>query len=264
MCLILLAWRARADYPLVLAANRDEFYLRPSAPAQFWKDRPDILGGRDLEKGGTWLAVSRAGRLAAVTNYRDGRGRRAARRSRGELVAGFVAGTDEPDRYVAGLAATAADYDGFNLVVGSLWGGIAYYSNRGGAPHRLQPGVHGLSNHLLNSPWPKVERGKAGLLDLLAAPVDDLVPALFALLEDQTPPPDHLLPDTGVGHAWERVLSTAFVRTPDYGTRCTTVILADAAGQVRFIEHTHAVGTSPAERRAYAFQASPAIAGATP
>jgi len=264
MCLILLAWRAREDYPLVLAANRDEFYRRPSAPAQFWDDEPGVLGGRDLEKGGTWLAVSRSGRLAAVTNYRDGRGRRAAPRSRGELVASFVAGTDAPDRYVAGLAASAADYDGFNLLVGSLWDGIAYYSNRGGAPHQLQPGVHGLSNHLLNSPWPKVERGKAGLLDLLAAPAGELVPALFSLLEDQTPAPDDLLPDTGVGHAWERVLSTAFIRSADYGTRCTTVILADAAGQVRFIEHTHALGLTGAQRREYAFRANPPIAAATP
>jgi uncharacterized protein with NRDE domain len=180
------------------------------------------------------------------------------------LVADFVAGTEEPDEYVAGLAATAAQYDGFNLVVGSLWDGIAYYSNRGGAPHRLQPGVHGLSNHLLNSPWPKVERGKAGLLDLLAAPAEELVPALFALLEDQTPPPDHLLPDTGVGHAWERILSTAFIRAADYGTRCTTVILADATGQVRFIEDTHALGATPAQRREYAFRASPSSATAAP
>jgi uncharacterized protein with NRDE domain len=264
MCLILLAWRTRDDYPLVLAANRDEFYGRPSAPAQFWEDQPGVLGGRDLEKGGTWLAVSRSGRLAAVTNYREGRSRRAAARSRGELVADFVAGTDEPERYLARLASSRADYDGFNLLVGSLWDGMAYYSNRGGAPHGLQPGVHGLSNHLLNSPWPKVERGKAGLLDLLAAPEHELVPALFSLLEDQTPPPDHLLPDTGVGHAWERVLSTAFIRTPDYGTRCTTVIVADARGQVRFIEHTHGVGTTAAQRREYAFRASPSIASATP
>lgn len=260
MCLILLAWRARSDYPLVLAANRDEFYQRPTAAVQFWDDHPDVIGGRDLEQGGTWLAVSRGGRIAAVTNYRDGRGRRRAPRSRGELVANFVAGSESPVDYLTRLTASAADYDGFNLLVGSLQDGMAYYSNRGGAPHRLAPGVHGLSNHLLNSPWPKVERGKAGLLDLLAAPEGELVPALFTLLEDQSHSPDHLLPDTGVGHDWERVLSSAFIRTAEYGTRSTTVILATAAGQVRFIEHTHPVGTTAAQRREFTFQTEPTSA----
>jgi uncharacterized protein with NRDE domain len=257
MCLILLAWRARADYPLVLAANRDEFYSRPTAPAQFWADRPEILAGRDLEKGGTWLAIGPNGRLAAVTNYRDGRAPRLGRRSRGELVSAFVTGTAPPLGYLESLAPIQSEFDGFNLLVGSLWDGIAYFSNRTGAPQPLAPGVHGLSNHLLNSAWPKVERGKAGLLDLLAAPVDRLESALFDLLEDQTAPAEHLLPDTGVGREWERTLATAFIRAPGYGTRCTTVVLADATGGVRFIEHTHAVDGQPAQRRTFSFQARP-------
>jgi uncharacterized protein with NRDE domain len=134
---------------------------------------------------------------------------------------------------------------------------MAYLSNRNGTPQPLAPGVHGLSNHLLNSPWPKVERGKAGLLDLLAAPSDQLVPGLFHLLEDRTPPADHLLPDTGVGREWERTLATAFIRAPGYGTRCTTVVLADAAGSVQFVEHTHAVDGQPARRREFSFHARP-------
>jgi uncharacterized protein with NRDE domain len=262
MCLILLAWQARADYPLVLAANRDEFYARPSAPAQFWDDHPEVLAGRDLEKGGTWLAIERSGRLAAVTNFRDGRAARLGRRSRGELVSAFVTGTAPPLGYLEHLQPIQSEFDGFNLLVGSLWDGMAYFSNRTGAPHPLAAGVHGLSNHLLNSPWPKVERGKAGLLDLLAAPADRLVPALFDLLEDQTPPAEHLLPDTGVGREWERTLATAFIRAPGYGTRCTTVVLADAAGGVHFIEHTHAVDGEPAQRREFSFQARPVSAAA--
>jgi uncharacterized protein with NRDE domain len=262
MCLILLAWQARPDYPLVLAANRDEFYARPSAPAQFWDDHPEVLAGRDLEKGGTWLAVGRNGHVAAVTNYRDGRAPRLGRRSRGELVSRFVSGTVPPLGYLEELRRIQSEFDGFNLLVGSLWDGITYLSNRTGGPQPLAPGVHGLSNHLLNSPWPKVERGKAGLLDLLAAPADRLVPALFDLLEDQTPPADHLLPDTGVGREWERTLATAFIRAPGYGTRCTTVVLADAGGAVRFIEHTHAVDGAPAARREFSFQARPLSAAA--
>lgn len=263
MCLILLAWQARSDFPLVLAANRDEFYARPSAPAQFWDEHPGVLAGRDLEKGGTWLAIGRSGRLAAVTNYRDGRNPRLGRRSRGELVSKFVTDTAPPLRYLETLRPIQSEFDGFNLLVGSLWDGIAYLSNRNGTPQALAPGVHGLSNHLLNSPWPKVERGKAGLLDLLAAPADRLVPALFDLLEDQTPPAGHLLPDTGVGQEWERTLATAFIRAPGYGTRCTTVVLADAAGGVRFVEHTHSVDGAPGERREFSFQARPVSETAT-
>jgi uncharacterized protein with NRDE domain len=262
MCLILLAWRVREDYPLILAANRDEFYSRPSAPAQFWDDVPDILAGRDLEKGGTWLGITRTGRLAAVTNYRDGRARRAATRSRGALVSGFLASTQGAEDYLASMERTASGYDGFNLLVGSVRDGLHYYSNRAGPPHALAPGVHGLSNHRLNSPWPKVARGKSGLLGLLAAPRAELVPALFALLEDQTRPGDHELPDTGVGTEWERVLSTAFIRTADYGTRCTTVLLADAAGGVEFIEHTHAVPNIESQRREYAFRIATGVSSA--
>ena len=255
MCLILLAWQVSPGYPLILAANRDEVYARPTAPAHFWTDRPDVLAGRDLDKGGTWLGVTRGGRLAAVTNYRDGRGPRRGIRSRGELVSSFLASNQNTNDYLQQVRQRGADYDGFNLLAGTL-DGLFYYSNRGEHPTELEPGVHGLSNHLLDSPWPKVERGKKALAGLGNADRHELIDGLLAVLADQTQPPDHALPDTGVGQDWERALATAFIRTPEYGTRSSTVLLVDVAGTVSFIERTHSTSGDPPVTQEYAFALS--------
>src|SRR5258706_6908216 len=156
MCLILFAWQAHPDYPLVVAANRDEWRDRPTAPAAWWDDAPDILAGRDLEAGGTWLGVTRAGRFAAITNFRDPSDRKSTAPSRGQLVADFLRGDDAPRDYLAALAAKAARYNGFNLLLADDKS-MCYFGSREGEIIDVAPGIHGLSNHLLDEPWPKVK-----------------------------------------------------------------------------------------------------------
>lgn len=235
MCLILLAWRAHPGFPLVFAGNRDEAHERPSTAADFWFDEPGIFGGRDLEKGGTWLGISRAGRLAAVTNYRGAAARKPAPRSRGELTAGFLRGSGEPRAYLESIAPDAAQYGGYSLLVGD-GERLCGFSNRGAGIEDLAPGVHGLSNHLLDTPWPKVTLGKRRVAALLASNEAELVEGLFAALADRTAAPDQDLPDTGVGAARERELSPAFIAAERYGTRASTVLLVSRGGQVTFIE----------------------------
>ena len=235
MCLILLAWRAHPEYPLVFAGNRDEAYERPSTAVDFWNDGPGIFGGRDLEKGGTWLGLTLAGRVAAVTNYRDGPARKPAPRSRGELAAGFLRGTDEPHAYLNRIAPHCAQYGGFSLLVGDRER-LCSFSNRGPGIEDLPAGVHGLSNHLLNTPWPKVTRGKRRVGDLLKANESELVKGLFDALADRTAAPAADLPDTGVGGGRERELSPAFIAGERYGTRASTVLLVSRGNEVTFIE----------------------------
>ena len=245
MCLILLALDTLPDYPLVVAANRDELYDRPTARAAFWEDAPAVLAGRDLRAGGTWLGMDRSGRLAAVTNFRQGEREPEARRSRGHLVSEFlVAPTDGRD-YLARVERDAALYNGFNLIAGDA-GALHYFSNRGAPARTLGPGVYGLSNHLLDSPWPKVTAGKSGLSALLAGH-GDLVSSLFALLADQRQAPNDLLPRTGVGPEWERLLSSAFIATERYGTRSSTVVLLGRDGRAVFAERSFGPGGAPGE-----------------
>ena len=238
MCLILLAWHAHPDYPLIFAGNRDEAYDRPSVAADFWKDQPDIFGGRDLEKGGTWLGLARAGRFAAVTNYRDGRARKAAPLSRGELTAGFLRGSGEPHDYLESVAPAAGQYGGFSLLVGNF-DRLCYLSNRGNGIEDLSPGVHGLSNHLLDTPWPKVRRGTQRLSALLKSGEAALLEGLFDALSDRSPAPDAELPDSGVGLPRERELSPAFIAGERYGTRASTVLLVNRGNEALFVERPY-------------------------
>jgi uncharacterized protein with NRDE domain len=244
MCLILLAWRVHPEFPLVFAGNRDEAYERPSAAAGFWADDPRIFGGRDLEKGGTWLGMTRTGRMAAVTNYRDGRAARTAPRSRGELTAAFLRGTDDPRAYLEGVAGCGADYGGYTLVVGDLERMVCI-SNRGRGIEEIAPGVHGLSNHLLDTPWPKVARGKERLSALMKADEAALVRGLFGALADSTVAPDAELPDTGVGLPRERELSCAFVAGERYGTRASTVLLVSRKDEVVCVERRFGAAGAP-------------------
>jgi uncharacterized protein with NRDE domain len=260
MCLILFAWHSHPDYPLILAGNRDEFYARPTAPAGFWDDHPQILAGRDLEQGGTWLGIHRSGRLAAVTNYRDGRAARRGTRSRGELVSGFLTSDLASEEYLQQVHRQRTAYDGFNLLIGTP-DGLFSYSSRSEQLTEVEPGVHGLSNHLLDSPWPKVERGKAALRELRDSNPEALIERLLAVLADRAPAPDHALPDTGIDLVRERVLSPAFIATPNYGTRCSTILLLDTTGQVSFTERTHPTDHDAEQTRRYAFTTTLPIIG---
>jgi len=250
LCLIVVAWRCRADLPLVVAANRDEWRDRPAQPAHWWTEPADLLAGRDLKAGGTWMGVTRSGRFAAVTNFRDPADRRSTARSRGGLVTEFLAGGESAPAYLARVAAAAAEYNAFNLIVGdatSLW----YYGSREGGARPVTPGIHGLSNHVLDEPWPKVVNGCAAMTRALEDA--DPAPLLFDFLASTEPAPDAALPQTGVALEWERRLSAALITGPDYGTRASTVLLVGADGHVAFEERTRAADGSEAGRARHEF-----------
>jgi uncharacterized protein with NRDE domain len=232
MCLIAIAWQAHPEYPLVVAANRDEWRDRPAVPAQWWSDHPDMLAGRDLQAGGTWMGITRHGRFAAVTNFRDPSERRSTALSRGSLVAEFLLGSASPADYLAGLAGRAAQYNGFNLLLGD-GRTLFYFGSREGETRAVEPGVHALSNHLLDEPWPKVTRAREAMRNSLANGDEPL----FAMLSDATPAPDHALPDTGVGLERERWLSPILIIGERYGTRASTVLRV-GRGKARFEERT--------------------------
>lgn len=252
MCLALFAYHTHPRYRLILAANRDEFYHRPTAAAAFWADDPDVLAGRDLEKGGTWLGITQNGRIAVITNYREGGANRADARSRGLLVSGFLQGNERPAEFLEKLKPEDGAYNGYNLIVGTC-NELHYHSNRTGEIRRLHDGVYGLSNHLLDTPWPKVKRSKETLFGLLDQDGQALIDGLFDMLADHSRPEDGQLPDTGSGMEWERLLSAAFIASPDYGTRSSTVVLIDKAGRGTFIERGFGPGGNPGEMAFHEF-----------
>lgn len=245
MCLILLAWRCHPQFPLVVAANRDEFFDRPTAAAAVWGDAPHVLAGRDLRAGGTWMGIDRHGRFAALTNFRDPALQRDGMRSRGELVADFLRREQPPEDYLDGVHTAAASYNGFNLLLADR-GNLIWYSNVDRKRRRLAPGIYGVSNHLLDTPWPKLVAAKSALTKALGALPDDT--ALLALLRDDRVYPDHSLPRTGVDIAWERLLSAAFVKSSDYGTVSSSVVLFDNRGTVVFDEQSWLPGAQPGKR----------------
>lgn len=230
MCLIVVGWRVHADYPLVVAANRDEFYARPTADAAPWSEAPAIFGGIDLEAGGTWLGLGKNGRFAAVTNVREP-GMSQGSRSRGLLTRDFLLADDPAIDYAQHLQSDL--YSGFNLLLGD-GASLAYCSNRDGAARQLPPGVYGLSNHLLDSPWPKLLTARQRFTAALTALPDES--AFFALLADDAIVADDSLPKTGVAIEWERLLSAVFVKSADYGTRASTVAWQRRDGAIRLHE----------------------------
>lgn len=225
MCVIYIAFDQHPGYPLILLANRDEYYARPSMAASYWVDFPDIYAGRDLVSGGTWLGVTRNGRFAAVTNYRDPSAP-AGTVSRGQLVAEYLKSNERPGDYVEKVMQVSSMYSGFNLIVGELSSRrkeLFYCSNRADGITELNTGLYGLSNHLLDTPWPKVTKGKSLLNSLVnsGGASDD---QYFAILADETLAADTELPSTGIPFEAEKALSAAFIRTPSYGTRCSTLV----------------------------------------
>jgi uncharacterized protein with NRDE domain len=237
MCLLLLANEAHPRYRLIAAANRDEFYARPTARLGWWDDRPEVLAGRDLEHRGAWMGVTRGGRFAALTNYREPGERIPGAASRGLLVSEFLAGSGGAIEFCRKLGRSAEAYNGFNLVLGD-GERLVWLSNRGGGPLVLQPGVYGLSNHLLGTPWPKLVGGLDELRAGLELDGDELVDHALALLADRAIPPDDQLPDTGFGVEWERILGARFIVSPDYGTRSSSVLLLHRDGGGLFVEQT--------------------------
>jgi uncharacterized protein with NRDE domain len=260
MCLLVFAWRRHPRYPLVLAGNRDEFHARAAAPAHWWDDPGDLLAGRDQQAGGTWLGVTRDGRAAVVTNYRELGERRRDAPSRGGLIVDYVRSRHAPERFLAELAPRARAYAGFNLIAGD-GSTLAWYSNRDTAPRVLPPGIYGLSNHLLDTPWPKLTRVRERFASALAA--DSLDPqALLALLDDRTPAADGERPDTGLPEELERALSAPFIVTPTYGTRCSTVLMTSADGRCDFIERRFDADGNGSGEASFAFDLTPQARGA--
>ena len=234
MCLILFAWQAHPEYELVLAANRDEFHARPTAPADFWDTQPGLLAGRDLEAGGTWMGITRQGRFAAVTNYREHQRPETTEQSRGALVTDYLLGDAGPAASAASLAGDG--YSGFNLLMGAP-GELAYASNRGRGPETVRPGVHGLSNHLLNTEWPKVEWGLVRFAGVLER--SDLDPeALFEIVLDGDRVGGALPGGVPPRLAPEELMRHLFIQSPVYGTRSSTVLLIGVNGQVYFEERS--------------------------
>ncbi len=251
MCLITLAYRAHRDFPLVVAANRDEYYTRPTRGLHFWDDHPELLAGRDLQAGGTWMGITRKGRFAAITNYRSATPVPDPARSRGMLTLDFLTGDSAPADYLQAICDQGDQYAGFNLLVGDR-NGIFYLSNVEGRVRALTPGIHSISNGLLDSGWPKQRRAETGLAAILdGQPGHE---ALAATVSDRSTAADEELPDTGVGLALERALSPQFIIMEEYGTRATTTLSVHEKGHVEVREQEFDAGGVASENRAQNFR----------
>ena len=245
MCLILFAFKQHEDYPLVVIANRDEYYARPTLAAHWWSDSPDILAGRDLEAQGTWMGVNKNGRFAAVTNVREPGGFSPGRLSRGKLTRDFLSSSEPPEVYLKGIEPNSHDYAGFNLLVGDS-SGLLFFSNRHPGIRDIQPGIHGVSNGLFDEAWPKLASGKKALATTLKSEFDDK--DLMEILTDKTTAEDNYLPETGVPLDIERMLSSRFIRSKDYGTRACSIVRFSSHGEIFFSEHNYNNGGKLADK----------------
>ncbi|GHM99434.1 hypothetical protein WSM22_09240 [Cytophagales bacterium WSM2-2] len=258
MCLIFLSVNEHPNYKLIVAANRDEFYARKTTAAEFWKNHPEILGGCDLEAVkpdgtcGTWMAVNKNGRIAMVTNYRDLKNIKSNAPSRGYLVTDFLLSQEPPESYLRKVEPKASEYNGFNLIVGSVEG-LFYLSNYKSGVDRIEHGLHGLSNALLDTPWPKVSKGKEQMKTLFAQPEIDAEKILEAL-RDEHQAPDSQLPDTGVGLERERMLSAMFIKSPNYGSRCSTIVTISQQNKIEFTERVYNLRTFEFTQQTFNFQ----------
>ncbi len=238
MCLITFAYNAHPKYRFILAANRDEFYARPTTVAHWWEDQNEILGGRDLLAKGTWMAIHRSGRFAAVTNYRDIQNIKSDVQSRGDLPVNFLISKKPPTDYSGKVYEIGSSYNGFNLI--TLDRGMTHVSNYGNRVNILEPGIYGLSNALLDTPWPKVTKAKKGFGQLIEKPFE--INDLLELMQDTETADDRDLPETGLDYEREKALSAMCIRTSDYGTCCSTAMTIDYDGNVQFLEKSYPVG----------------------
>jgi uncharacterized protein with NRDE domain len=237
MCLLLFGVKACPSFPFILAANRDEFYQRPTAAMDFWPENPGILAGKDLKCGGTWFGINTRGRFAALTNYRDLATLKAGAPSRGDIIVTFLeSATSIPD-FLKKLKPESHRYNGFNLLAGDCHTQY-WFSNQTQKITPVTSGIHGISNHLMDTPWPKVNAGKRSLAKAVDADTLD-AKTLFALLSESSTPGDALLPDTGVGLEWERLLSPLFIKSPTYGTRSSIAMGITPQGIIQVTERTY-------------------------
>jgi uncharacterized protein with NRDE domain len=243
MCLILFAIDSHPEYNLIVAANRDEYYSRPTLAASFWNGT-DLLAGKDLSAGGTWMGITRTGQFAALTNFRDPSLNRQDALSRGLIVYDYLTAEHLPEKYLKSLSGKADKYNGFNLIAGSTKE-LYYYSNCENKLHMIGSGIHALSNNFMDVPWPKVKRGLEKFGECLKH--NDIDPGmLLDILSDTERPPDNELPDTGVGLERERMLSSIFIESADYGTRTSTVLLCRRNNHIEFRERNF---SSPGGRK---------------
>lgn len=245
MCLIVFGYKAHSAYDLVFAANRDENHSRPTRPAKYWDNYTHLLAGKDLKAGGTWLGVNKLGAMAAITNYRDPAIQKENPPSRGHLVLDYLKNSGPPESYLDSVDRKADSYNGFSLVLGNMQK-LMFYSNQQRTKTEIEPGIHGLSNHLLDTPWPKVDRAKKQLRQIMSEG-DISEDALFSLLKDEEKPSDEQLPDTGIPKHLEKKVSPIFIRSEGYGTRSSTVLLFHKNGEVTFTEKRFKAGTKKVE-----------------
>ncbi|QDI92392.1 NRDE family protein [Salicibibacter halophilus] len=254
MCLINFQWKAHKHYPLIIAANRDEFYERPTAPAHFWEDEPELLAGRDLVQKGTWLGITKQGKFAALTNFRDPQQIDPGKASRGEIVKQFLTEDWSPKEFVESLREHRESYTGYNVIAGTL-DEMYHYNNVHNELNKVNPGAHGLSNDSLNTPWPKVIKGKQ-TLNVYATQASEIkTEPLFQMLSDTEQAPVEELPATGIDPDFERQLSPLFIHTENYGTRASTVLLIDNQKNVTFVERRFNEGVFTGEQ-SFSFRVS--------
>ena len=252
MCLITFAYDVHPDYRYILAANRDEFYARPTTVANWWEDHTELLGGRDLEAKGTWMAIHANGRFSADTNYRDIQNIRSDVRSRGDLPVQFLMGEESPSKYARRVLDEGNQYNGFNLLTFDYHQELAHVSNYDDKVNVLKPGIYGLSNALLDTPWPKVEKAKADFSQLIKGSFE--IEDLIKLMQNTDTAPDEDLPETGLDYIREKALSAMCIRTPDYGTCCSTALMMDHDGNVSFMEKSYPVGDRKDETVSFNFK----------
>lgn len=252
MCLVVFANKVHKDYKFIFAANRDEFYNRPTEQAEFWDDYPDLLAGKDLQAGGTWMGITNHGRFAAITNFRDLKTLKENAPSRGKLTLDFLVNEIDPEEYYINLKSTLNNYNGFNLILGNV-DELYYFSNKNDGLKKLRPGIYGLSNALLDTPWPKVEKSKQYLKKIIGQ--EEIHPwEVLNILSDTSLAKDEELPDTGVGFELERMLSPVFTEMEKYGTRCSTVVMVDKDNNVKFVEKSYFANSGTFSTKEYNFR----------